>query len=288
MISYPTIDPVLFSIGPLQLRWYGLMYVIGFVSAYLLVARQARRFGWQELLAKLDNLNLMLIVGVIVGGRLGYVFFYNPAYYLAHPLEIPATWSGGMSFHGGCLGALAAGLWYCRRSGLDFWRATDLYAVTVPVGLFFGRLGNFINGELYGRVTAVPWSMVFPDGGPLPRHPSQLYEAFFEGLVLFVLLWSLKAKPWKKTPLRRWPHGSMLALFLVGYGVFRFGIEFVREPDAHLGLLWAQLSMGQWLCLAMIACGFALWWWRMRTGSRRLTGNSAGGRNQTKRMLTGQ
>lgn len=265
MMPFPAIDPVLFSIGPLQLRWYGLMYVIGFVSAYLLVARQAKRFGWQALLQKLDNLNLALIVGVIVGGRLGYVLFYNPAYYFAHPLEIPATWSGGMSFHGGCIGALLAGLWYCRRNALDFWQAADLYAVTVPIGLFFGRLGNFINGELYGRISDVSWAMVFPEGGPLPRHPSQLYEAFFEGLVLFVLLWSLKAKPWHKPQPRFWPHGSMLALFLIGYGVFRFAIEYTREPDAHLGLLWAQLSMGQWLCLAMIACGIVLWWWRLRS-----------------------
>lgn len=265
MLSYPAIDPVLFSLGPLQLRWYGLMYVFGFVGAYLLVARQAKRFGQQELLAKLDNLNLALIAGVIIGGRLGYVLFYNPGYYLAHPLEIPATWSGGMSFHGGCIGALLAGWWYCRRSGLDFWRGADLYAATVPLGLFFGRMGNFINGELYGRVSDVPWAMVFPEGGPLPRHPSQLYEAFFEGLVLFALLWALKAKPWQRPAQHFWPHGSMLALFLIGYGVLRFGIEYTREPDAHLGLLWAGLSMGQWLCLGMIAAGLALWWWRLQS-----------------------
>ena len=268
MLSYPAIDPVLLSLGPLQLRWYGLMYVIGFAGAYLLVARQAKRFGWQEMLARLDNLNLALIAGVIIGGRLGYVFFYNPAYYLAHPLEIPATWSGGMSFHGGCIGALLAGLWYCRRSGLDFWRSADLYTAAVPLGLFFGRLGNFINGELYGRVSDVPWAMVFPEGGPLPRHPSQLYEAFFEGLILFALLWTLKAQPWKRPPQRFWPHGSMLALFLIGYGVLRFGIEYTREPDAHLGLLWAGLSMGQWLCLGMIAAGLALWWWRLQSRIR--------------------
>lgn len=271
MMSYPAMDPVLLSIGPLQVRWYGLMYVIGFVAAYVLVARQAKRFGWPQLLERLDTLQLFIIIGVIVGGRLGYVLFYHPAYYLAHPLEIPATWSGGMSFHGGCVGALLAGLWYCRRQGFDFWRVADLYAVTVPIGLFFGRLGNFINGELYGRVTDLPWAMVFPEGGPLPRHPSQLYEALFEGVVLFAVLWSLRARPWQRPQRRLWPHGSMLACFLVGYGLGRFGIEYAREPDEHLGLLWAQLSMGQWLCLGMVACGLLLWWWRSAAAGRQMT-----------------
>ena len=191
MLEFPTINPVLVSLGPLQIRWYGLMYVIGFSAAYQLVIYQAKKFGWPRMLQQIDNLNLTLIIGIILGGRLGYVFFYNPTYYLAHPLEIPATWSGGMSFHGGCLGALVAGFFYCRRNELNFWQAADLFVVTAPIGLFFGRLGNFINGELYGRITAVPWGMVFPNGGPLPRHPSHLYEAVLEGLVLLCLLWTL-------------------------------------------------------------------------------------------------
>jgi phosphatidylglycerol:prolipoprotein diacylglycerol transferase len=264
MLTFPTIDPVLFSVGPLQVRWYGLMYVIGFVAAYLLVLRQARRFNCDRLLEGLDNLNLALILGVILGGRLGYVALYNPAYYLAHPLEIPATWAGGMSFHGGCLGALAAGALYCRRAGIDFWKTADLYVVTVPVGLFFGRLGNFINGELFGRVTQVPWGMIFPDGGPLPRHPSQLYEALLEGVLLFAILWSLKAIPWRRPQPRIWPHGSLLALFLLLYGLFRFFVEFFREPDAHLGSLILNLSMGQLLCLLMMIAGASLLRWRQK------------------------
>ncbi len=264
MLSFPTIDPVIFSLGPLQVRWYGLMYVIGFVAAFRLVLHQARRFQCDRLLERLDNLNLVLILGVILGGRLGYVALYNPAYYLAHPFEIPATWTGGMSFHGGCLGALAAGALYCRRHGIDFWKTADLFVVTAPIGLFFGRLGNFINGELFGRVTQVPWGMVFPEGGPLPRHPSQLYEAFFEGAVLFILLWSVKALPWRRPAPGNWPHGTMLALFLLLYGLFRFHIEFFREPDAQLGSLILSLSMGQILCLLMAVGGLLLWRWRKR------------------------
>jgi phosphatidylglycerol:prolipoprotein diacylglycerol transferase len=259
MLEYPTIDPVLLSLGPLQIRWYGLMYVLGFTATYLLVVHQAKKFAWNRILRQLDDLNLALILGVILGGRLGYVLFYNPAHYFSHPVEIAAIWSGGMSFHGGCVGALLAGGLYCRRTGLNFWTAADLFVVTVPVGLFFGRLGNFINGELYGRPTSVPWGMVFPGGGPLPRHPSQLYEAALEGMVLFVVLWTLKAKPWQQPKAPLWPHGTMLALFLTLYGLFRFLVEFFRQPDPQIGLVLVHLSMGQVLCLAMIGAGILLW-----------------------------
>lgn len=267
MLDFPAIDPVLLSLGPLQIRWYGLMYVLGFSAAYGLVTHQAKKFGWQQMLQHIDNLNLTLILGVIVGGRLGYVLLYNPSHYLAHPLEIPATWSGGMSFHGGCLGALLAGLWYCRRQGLNYWKAADLFIVTVPIGLFFGRLGNFINGELYGRITAAPWAMVFPDGGPLPRHPSQLYEAGLEGVVLFLILWGVRAKPWQQNN-ANWPHGTMLALFLLLYGCCRFLVEFFREPDEQLGFIALHLSMGQLLCLLMVGAGILLWLGRKRTEAR--------------------
>ena len=272
MLTYPTIDPVIFALGPLQVRWYGLMYVLGFLAAYQLVSLQARQFGCERLRQRLDNLNLALILGVVLGGRLGYVLFYNPAYYLDHPLEIPATWSGGMSFHGGCLGALVAGLLYCRRAGFDFWQTADLYVVTAPVGLFFGRLGNFINGELYGRATTVPWGMVFPDGGPLPRHPSQLYEAGLEGILLFLILWPLRRLPWIRPALRRWPHGTLLALFLGLYGLFRFVVEFFREPDSQLGLLFLHLSMGQLLCLVMLTVAALLWHQRKTALARTLSG----------------
>lgn len=258
MLPYPSIDPILLSLGPLQIRWYGLMYVIGFMAAYQLVLYQAKKFNWQPMVHHLDNLQISLIAGIILGGRFGYVLFYNPMYYRTHPAEILAIWSGGMSFHGGCLGALLAGLIYCRRTQLDFWKAADLFVVTVPIGLFFGRLGNFINGELFGRITQVPWGMIFPEGGPLPRHPSQLYEALLEGAVLFVILWSLKAKPWQPRA-TYWPHGSILALFLGLYGCFRFMVEFVREPDPQIGLIGSLLSMGQILCLLMVGAGAMLW-----------------------------
>ncbi len=266
MIEYPHINPILFAIGPLQIRWYGMMYVLGFAAAYWLVLYQAKRFGWKQLLTHVDNLNLALILGVILGGRLGYVLIYNPGYYLAHPLEIPATWSGGMSFHGGCMGALLAGYWYCRRNNLDYWKAVDLYIAAVPIGLFFGRLGNFINGELYGRVTTAPWGMIFPAGGPLPRHPSQLYEAALEGIFLFALLWSLKARPWQPQH-TNWPHGSILALFLCGYGCCRFIVEFFREPDVQLGFVVFHFSMGQILCGLMVVAGMALWIGRKKWAS---------------------
>lgn len=265
MLSYPQIDPVIFSLGPLHVRWYGLMYVFGFLAAYLLARFQARTFKWQQLENHLDSLNLALILGVILGGRLGYVLFYNPGYYLQHPLEIFATWQGGMSFHGGCIGVLLAGFLYCRRSGLDYWKGADIYVVPVPIGLGLGRLGNFINGELYGRTTEMPWGMVFPGGGPLPRHPSQLYEAMLEGVLLFVILWSVKGKPWQKKT--AWPHGSMVALFLILYGTVRFCVEFVREPDPQLGTVLMGLTMGQLLSLGMLMLGLILYGIRKRAST---------------------
>lgn len=269
MLAFPHIDPVLVSLGPLQVRWYGLMYVLGFTASYFLVRSQIRRFGFRELEERFENVNLLLILLVILGGRLGYVLFYNPAYYLRHPLEIFATWQGGMSFHGACLAVLLGGYLHCRRAGLDFWRAGDLYVVTVPIGLGLGRLGNFINAELPGRVTALPWGMVFPGAGPAPRHPSQLYEALLEGILLFSLLWALKERPWQKPSLRGWPHGSMMGLFLLAYGVLRILVENLREPDAHIGLLALGLTMGQVLSGLMVLAGILLWRWRVIDSSLR-------------------
>ena len=194
MLPYPDIDPVIFQLGPLQVRWYGLMYVLGFLASYSLVGRQIKQYRLSPLDRHFENLNLVLIVSLVLGARLGYVFFYNPSYYLEHPLEILATWQGGMSFHGALIGLLAGGALFCRATGLPFWQTADVYIVTTPIGLGLGRLGNFINGELFGRVSDLPWAMVFPLGGPLPRHPSQLYEAFLEGLLLFALLWGLKGR----------------------------------------------------------------------------------------------
>jgi phosphatidylglycerol:prolipoprotein diacylglycerol transferase len=238
MLAYPDVDPVIFALGPFAVRWYGLMYVLGFAAAYFLVRQQAKQFGWQRMLDQIDNLNLALIAGVILGGRSGYVLFYNLPYYLEHPAEILATWQGGMAFHGGVIGVLLAGLLFCLRTKLNFWKAADIYTVTAPIGLGLG--------------------MIFPSGGELPRHPSQLYEALLEGLVLFCILWPLRAKPWQNQSAGLWPHGSLLALFLILYGTFRWLIEFFREPDPQLGLLLFGMSMGQLLCAAMIAAGLIL------------------------------
>jgi len=254
-MTYPHIDPVIFSIGPLQVRWYGLMYVLGFGASLLLVKYQIKKFGFKELDVHFENLNLVLIISLVLGGRLGYVLFYNLPYYLAHPSEILATWQGGMSFHGGMLGLIVGCVLFCRRKGLDFWRVADFYTVTIPIGLGLGRIGNFINGELYGRTTDVPWAMIFPGGGPLPRHPSQLYEAFLEGLVLFLVLWLLKEK---QNPPSSWPAGSMMAVCIILYGAFRIFVEFFREPDAHLGFIAAGMTMGQLLSSLMIVAGIIL------------------------------
>ena len=259
MLQFPQIDPVIFQLGPLAVRWYGLMYVLGFAAAYFLVHHQFKQRPGPEsaaFLKNLDNLFLVLIIGLIVGSRLGYVLFYNFSYYSRHPLEIFATWQGGMSFHGGLLGLVLAGWLFCRHYRLSFLRGADALAVAAPIGLGLGRLGNFINGELYGRVSDVPWAMVFPGGGPLPRHPSQLYQSLLEGALLFLLLWLVLKYRYQP---RHWPAGTLLALFLMGYGVMRFLVEFFREPDAHLGFIISVLTMGQLLSLLMIAAGAVIW-----------------------------
>jgi len=264
MLPYPDIDPVLLHVGPFQVRWYGLMYVLGFIASYVLVRYQLKQVRFARLQEHFENLNMVLIISIIIGGRLGYVVFYNLEYYLAHPLEIPATWTGGMAFHGAAIGLICGGLWYCRRKGIDFWKAADIYAVTIPIGLMLGRLGNFINGELFGRPTTVPWGMIFPGGGPVARHPSQLYEALCEGLIMFILLWSLRTKPWQPDN-RLWPHGSLTALLLIGYGVMRFLVEFTRQPDPQVGYILSFFTMGQVLCSVMIIGGLAAWYALVRS-----------------------
>ena len=254
MLPYPQIDPVLIHLGPLQVRWYGLMYVVGFIASYLLVRHQIRRYKLTQLAGHFENLNLVLIISLVLGARVGYVLFYNPGYYLENPQDILATWQGGMSFHGALAGMLVGGLIFCHRTGLPFWQTADIYIITTPIGLGLGRIGNFINGELYGRESDVPWAMVFPSGGPIPRHPSQLYEAFLEGIVLFSLLWFLKGRYWQ----RRWPTGSLLALFLIFYGIFRTIVELFRQPDEQLGFLFNFLTMGQLLSSLMIGTGLLI------------------------------
>lgn len=261
MLPFPDIDPVLLKMGPLQVRWYGLMYVIGFTASYFLVQYQINKHKFTELAGHFENLNLVLIVSVVLGGRLGYVLFYNLDYYLNHPLEIFATWTGGMSFHGACLALIISGYLYTSKHRVDFWKAADIYVATIPIGLGLGRIGNFINGELYGRPTDLPWAVAFPYGG-VTRHPSQLYEALLEGCVLFIILWSVRNKPWQNTAV--WPHGSILSLFLIGYGLFRMVVELFREPDQQIGYLLNAFTMGQLLSCLMVAGGIILWVGRMK------------------------
>jgi phosphatidylglycerol:prolipoprotein diacylglycerol transferase len=257
MLVHPQFDPVAISLGPLAVRWYGLMYLVGFVLFMVLGRYRARHnvlTGW--LPRDVDDLLFYGVLGVILGGRLGYVLFYKPAYYLANPLEILAVWQGGMAFHGGFLGVLVAVWFYARRTRRNFLDVTDFVAPLIPLGLAAGRLGNFINAELVGRVTDVPWAMIFPSVDNLPRHPSQLYQFALEGVLLFALLW------WYGSRTR--PRGAISGLFLLGYGVLRFAAEFFRQPDEFLGLLGLGLSMGQWLSVPMILGGAALLAWAHR------------------------
>jgi phosphatidylglycerol---prolipoprotein diacylglyceryl transferase len=261
-------NPNLFEIGPLQIRYYGLMYLAAFGLTYLLSVYRIKRENFNYSTELLQDLFMWGILGLIMGARFWYVFFYNFSYYMNHPLEIilPFDFSGGirfvgisgMSFHGGALGLLVAGSIFCRLRHVSFWNLTELFAPIVPLGYTFGRIGNFINGELYGRAADVPWGMIFPlDPDKLLRHPSQLYEAFFEGIVLFVILWSIR----KKSPF----DGFLLAMYLIGYGTFRFFLEYFREPDVQLGFLWLGFSMGQLQCVAMILAGFAVYIVRKKT-----------------------
>jgi phosphatidylglycerol:prolipoprotein diacylglycerol transferase len=250
MLIHPQFDPVAVSLGPLAVRWYGLMYLAGFVAFLWLGRRRAASQPWQGMTARdLDDLLFYGVLGVIVGGRLGQVLFYEPGYYLAHPLEILAVWKGGMSFHGGFLGVLAAMALFARKRGKGFLAVTDFIAPLVPLGLGAGRIGNFINGELWGRVASAdfPLAMVFPQVDMLPRHPSQLYQAGLEGLALFALLWGYSA--------RQRAVGQVSGLFLIGYGVFRFLAECFREPDAGIFGHSYLVSMGQWLSLPMVVAG---------------------------------
>src|SRR4030042_5321112 len=244
------IDPILISYGPLRVSWYGLMYVFGFLIAYFLVLYQIRRKDFGLSKPEIENFFFYLIIGLAVGARLGYVVFYNLGMYLQDPLEIFAVWHGGMSFHGGLIGVAIVGILFSWINNKSFWKLADLLTVTAPIGLGLGRIRNFINGELYGRVTQAPWGMIFPKGGTLPRHPSQLYESALEGGVLFLILWLIKDK--------KLPTGGLLAIFLFLYGVFRFLVEFFREPDAHLGFVLGPFTMGQVLTVFMIVGGMIL------------------------------
>jgi phosphatidylglycerol:prolipoprotein diacylglycerol transferase len=266
MLIHPQFDPVALQIGPLAVRWYGLMYVLAFTAFFLLGRRRIQtrpETGWT--LKELDDLLFWGVIGVVLGGRLGQVLFYEPGYYFSHPAEIIAVWKGGMSFHGGLLGVLLALAWHGRRNGKPFLAVGDFVAPLVPLGLMFGRLGNFINGELWGRPAdpQLPWAMVFPQVDDLPRHPSQLYQAGMEGLALFLILWWYSARPR--------PTGAVSGAFLVGYGVFRSLGELFRNPDEGIFGFAYGISMGQWLSLPMVVLGIWLMLRAHRQGAPRLS-----------------
>ena len=254
MLVHPQFDPVALQLGPLAIRWYGLMYLLAFGGFFLLGRRRLAqpRFASACGLSAPDLEDLLFhgAMGVVLGGRLGYVLFYKPAYYLSHPLESFAIWQGGMSFHGGMLGVALAMWIFSRRRSLSFWSVMDFISPLVPFGLAAGRLGNFINGELWGRASSVPWAMVFPQAGDgIARHPSQLYQFVGEGVLLFAFLWWYSGRPR--------PRAAVTGMFLAGYGAVRFAAEYFREPDAFLGTLALGMTMGQWLCVPMLVGG--LW-----------------------------
>ncbi len=255
MLEYPNIDPVAFSLGPVTVHWYGLMYLLGFAAAWLLIKVHTRRLNSTLNKDDLADLVFYAAIGVILGGRLGYIFFYNFAAFIENPMMIVKIWQGGMSFHGGFLGVLVAIWFFARKTGHTFFQIGDLVAPVVSIGLGAGRLGNFINGELWGRVTDVPWGMVFPfeRAGVLPRHPSQLYQFVLEGIVLFLVLWIYSRKPR--------PTMAVSGMFLLVYGVLRFFVEFFREPDDHLLFVaFNWMTRGQQLCIPMIVIGAFLIW----------------------------
>ena len=252
VMAFPAIDPEILRIGPFALRWYALAYIAGIVIGWRLALRAADAPPRLVTRAQVDDFVSWATLGIILGGRLGYVLFYKPGFYIEHPLAALTLWEGGMSFHGGLLGVIAAILLFAMRNKADPFMLSDLVAIVAPLGLLFGRLANFINGELWGRVSDVPWAMVFPRGGPLPRHPSQLYQAFFEGVLLTLIVLAV----WKLTEGRRRP-GLLTGVFCAGYGLARIVGELFREPDAHLGYLWGPVTMGMLLSLPVLL--FGLW-----------------------------
>jgi phosphatidylglycerol:prolipoprotein diacylglycerol transferase len=257
MLIHPQIDPVALQLGPLAVHWYGLTYLAAFALFYGLGTLRLGHSPFAQLpewtRQDVEDILFLGVLGVVLGGRMGYCLFYKPGYYATHPLEIFAVWQGGMSFHGGMLGVMASMVWFARTRRRPFLQVMDFVAPCVPTGLAAGRIGNFINGELWGRVADpnLPWAMVFRGAGDAPRHPSQIYQFLMEGLLLFVLLWLYARKPRAQ--------GQVAFAFLFGYGVFRFIAEYFREPDAHLGLLSLGMSMGQWLCVPMIVLGALFW-----------------------------
>jgi len=254
-LTYPLIDPIAAEIGPLVIRWYSLAYVAGILLGWRYMLSMTTKAGQRISKQQIDDFVVWITLGIVLGGRIGYVLFYQTQYLWEDPLQALKIWEGGMSFHGGLLGVIAALVLFARIHKVPLLHLGDLVACAVPIGLFFGRIANFINGELFGRTSDVPWAMIFPRGGAVPRHPSQLYEAALEGIMLFFLLGWLA----RKTNMLGKP-GRLGALFIMGYGLSRFIVEFFREPDAHLGVFIAQISMGQLLSLPMIGFGIGLYY----------------------------
>lgn len=257
-LPFPTIDPVLIEIGPFAIRWYALAYVLGLILGWRYMLHLARRIPGAMNDHQVDDFLLWATLGVILGGRIGYVLFYNPIYFFNHPLQIFAVWQGGMSFHGGLIGVISALILFCKVRGLSILRVGDILVCAVPIGLLLGRIANFINGELFGRASDVPWAMVFPNGGPIARHPSQLYEAFGEGLILLLLLWWMSHHT--RAPQRP---GLLAGAFLIGYGIARSTVELFRQPDQQMGFIYNFVTMGQILSLPLIAAGLWLIWYAM-------------------------
>ena len=252
-LKFPAFDPVLVSIGPFQIRWYALAYIAGLVIGWRVMRRVCQQPPAILSPEKIDDFLLWAALGVILGGRLGYVLFYKPSFFFHDPLSILTVWEGGMSFHGGLLGVVVAIIAFAYRNRVNTFMLSDLVAIVAPIGLFFGRIANFINGELWGRPSDVPWAMIFPRGGPIPRHPSQLYQAFFEGVLLLLLMLAV----WKLTEGRRRP-ALLTGVFCMGYGVARIVGEIFREPDAFLGFLWGPVTMGMLLSVPVFLFGLVL------------------------------
>jgi phosphatidylglycerol:prolipoprotein diacylglycerol transferase len=265
-LPFPAFDPVLVQIGPFAIRWYALAYIVGILGGWLYARAIIRAEGlWDGkpplTVVDFDDFVLWVTLGIVLGGRIGYVLFYNPGYFAAHPLEIVQLWKGGMSFHGGFLGCVAAVMLFARYRGIPILSLGDIVCAVAPIGLFLGRIANFINAELWGRTAEVPWAMVFPGAGPLPRHPSQLYEAALEGVVLFAVLALLLRAGALRKP------GTILGAFMLGYGIARTACEFFREPDAQLGFLWGGFTMGMLLSLPLMIVGI----WLIMAARRRPT-----------------
>lgn len=263
-IAFPSIDPVIFSIGPLEIRWYSLAYVGGILAAWFCMNYLIKRHTYTGITSKhIEDLMVWLVIGIVLGGRIGYTLFYNFPYYSQNPAEIFKLWQGGMSFHGGIIGVTLAGILFCQKYNIDKLHMGDLFGFATPIGLFFGRLANFINGELYGRTTDVAWGVIFPQAGPLPRHPSQLYEALTEGLLVFIILWLFanytNAKAHK---------GFLMGVFLMGYASSRLFCELFREPDEQLGFIFGEATMGQLLSLPMLLIGL---YFAVKAANRKIT-----------------